>query len=231
MTRSIPLRRLKVHLPEVKADFSAARGQTPANLMRPSFAELLRAQPRLPNRRPSASFIKEEAAQTGAQLLIQKERVEPVDPEQSQITQPLSVIDTATEGTMGGAAHRLNDFQTPTEPQSSDPLEPLDIKEIDAVQADRRGHLITKYVAATVSNFCNDPAVQDGDGWTVRLALNEAILPSTTVHLSLSLHWLLLRFDCGEARSRQVIAQHRGTLQIALEEAIVPRREVSIDFD
>lgn len=228
MTQSIPLRRLKVHQPEVKADFSAVRGKTPANLMRPSFAELLRAPPRLPNRRPSSSFIKDQAAQTGAQLLIQEDRVEPIDPEQSHITQPLSAIDTATEDTMGGAAHRLNDFHTPTEPQSSDPL---DVEAIDAVQADQRGHLITKYVAATVSNFCNDPAVQDGDGWTVRLALNEAILPSTTVHLSLSLHWLLLRFDCGEARSRQVIAQHRGTLQIALEEAIVPRREVSIDFD
>jgi Type III secretion protein (HpaP) len=217
VTRSIPLQRLKVHLPAVNCASNAARSQAPKNLARPSFAELSRAAPRLPSR-----------GLTGAQQLIQGAQplidvAEPPDNKSSP-----SVIDTATASELDRDTHRLNELQTLVQLPSS---KPRDASEIEAAQADPRGHLIVNYVAATISNFCNDKDVQATDGWTVRLLLDESILTATTVYLSLSLHWLLLRFDCGDPESRQVIAQHRGTLQTALEEAIVPRREVSIDID
>ncbi len=228
VTRSIPLQRLKVHLPAVNCNSPAARGQIPKNLARPSFAELLRAAPRLPFRGSAVGFANENAALTSAEQLIQKAQplVDVTEPPYSKSS--ASVIDTATASELDRDTHRLNELQTPVQLPSS---KPGDASEIEAAQADPHGRLIIDYVAATICNFCNDKDVQATDGWTVRLSLDESILTSTTVHLNLSLHWLLLRFDCGDAQSRQVIAQHRGALQTALEEAIVPRREVSIDLD
>lgn len=227
MTRSIPLQRLKVHLPATICSSPVVRVQVQKKLARPSFAELLRAAPRLPFRRPAVGFANEDEAPTSAQQSIQG--VQPlIDVTEDPDGKSSSLIDTAADSDLGRDTHRLNELQTSVQPPSS---KPGDVSEIEATQVDPRGHLIVDYVAATISNFCNDKDVQATDGWTVRLLLDESILTSTTVHLSLSLHWLLLRFDCGDAQSRQIIAQHRDALQTALEEAIVPRREVSIDLD
>lgn len=228
MTRSIPLRQLKVHPPAVNGDLPAARGQTAKSLARPNFADLLRASVRPPYRRPAVGLANDNVALMSAQPLIQGAQVVTDVTEEHHNTLLLPVIDTATESVLGRGTHRFDDLQTPAKQSSS---KSVVASEVEAAQADPRGHGIISYVTATISNFCNDPEVQANDGWTVRLSLNETILPSTTLHLSLSRQWLLLRFECGDAQSRQVIAQHRDTLQTALEEAIAPRREVSIDLD
>lgn len=228
MTRSIPLQRLKVHLPAVNCGSPAARGQIQKNFVRPSFTELLRGAPRLPYRWPAVGFANKDTGLTSAQQLIQRAQPSVDVAEPAENKSPPPAIDTATASELSRDTHRLNESQTPVQLLSS---KPGNASEIEAAQADPNGRLIIDYVAATISNFCNDKDVQATDGWTVRLLLDESILASTTVHLSLSLHWIVLRFDCGDAQSRQVIAQHCGALQTALEEAIVPRREVSIDLD
>ena len=228
MTRSIPLQRLKVHLPAVNCGSLAGRGLVPKNLARPSFAELVRTAPRLPVRGSAVGFANQDAALTGVGQLIQgaQPSVDVAEPADNKSSLP--AIDTATASELSRDTYRLNELQTPAQLLSS---KPGNASEIEAAQADPNGRRVIEYVAATISNFCNDKDVQSTDGWTVRLLLDESILASTTVHLSLSLHWIVLRFDCGDAQSRQVIAQHCGALQTALEEAIVPRREVSIDLD
>jgi Type III secretion protein (HpaP) len=90
---------------------------------------------------------------------------------------------------------------------------------------------MVEYIATTVTRFCNDSAVRDGDGWQIRIALRADVLPATTLHLSLSPHWLLLRFETADERSRHLLSSHRETLESSLDKALVPRRDVSITCD
>jgi Type III secretion protein (HpaP) len=123
-----------------------------------------------------------------------------------------------------------DELQVPSAPASA--LAKLDsASEVREPEPAANGRAVVRYLASTVADFCNDPAVQASEGWRVRIALNEELLPSTLLHLSLSLHWLLLRFECGDERSKAAISAHREALQSALEEVVAPRREVSIDID
>jgi Type III secretion protein (HpaP) len=228
MTRSTSLQHLKVHVPAASGDIQTARGQAGKTLARPSFAELLRTTVRQPYRRPSGDPERIDAGPASDRPLLETDRITTDVIEESRTGLPLPMTDTTNEREQIQDKHRLNDMRAPIERPWS---KPVVADKISAIESDPHGHSIIEYVAATVRNFCNDPDVQANDGWTVRLSLNENILPSTTLHLSLSLHWLLLRFDCGDAQSRQVIAKHRDTLQTTLEETIAPKREVSIDFD
>jgi type III secretion control protein HpaP len=231
VNRSIPLRHLKVHPPAVNDGSPAARVLTARSLVRPSFVDLLRRPPRPPLRPPGSGLSSGDATSVSAPP--QPEAAPAVSAvsdvtELPHTTPSMTAPDPVTEWGGSLETDRLDDLAAAAK---RPPSKPVVASDITALQADPRGHHIVNYVAATVSNFCNDPAVRSSDGWAVRLALNSTILPATTLHLRLSLHWLLLRFDCGDAQSRQVIALHHGTLQSALEDALVPRREVSIDLD
>lgn len=108
----------------------------------------------------------------------------------------------------------------------------LATKPIPASQiSDPLDHQLIEYIATTVTRFCNESAVLDGDGWQIRIALRADILPATTLHLSLSPHWLLLRFETSDERSRHLLSVHQETLKTSLDVALVPRRDVSITCD
>jgi hypothetical protein len=92
-------------------------------------------------------------------------------------------------------------------------------------------HAIAQYLARTVIDFCNDRAVQGGDGWQVSMPLRADLLNATTLHLSLSRHWLLLRFVSHDERSRRLVLMHQKSLQTMLQETLEPCREVAITFD
>ena len=229
MTRSVPLRHLTVHPPADDGSPPAARSHAAKGPVRPGFAELLRASPRPAARRAGAAAPRADAPPTPE---APQGVIDAIDatPTIDAITAIDAQGDTtghetggATDSDPGPGADRFDRAQAATAPPGA--------SEVDAAQAAAPGNGIVRYLAATVTEFCNDPAVHAGDGWTVRLVLDENILPSTTLHLSLSLHWLLLRFDCGDAQSKEVISAHLGTLQGALQEAVVPRRDVLIDFD
>lgn len=92
-------------------------------------------------------------------------------------------------------------------------------------------HAIAHYLARTVLDFCNDGAVRGGDGWQVSMPLRGDLLPATTLHLSLSRHWLLLRFVSHDERARCLVLLHQKSLQTMLQETLEPKREVAITFD
>jgi hypothetical protein len=90
---------------------------------------------------------------------------------------------------------------------------------------------VARYIAQTVSRFCNDAAVKNDEGWQVRITLRPDILNLTTMNLSLSPHWLLIRFDIRDTQARGLVVRHQKSLETMLDESVVPRREVSITFD
>lgn len=86
-------------------------------------------------------------------------------------------------------------------------------------------------LADTVAHFCNDRAVTAGDSWQVQIELRPDLLPASTLVLSLSPHWLCLRFDIRDDGARHLVFTHRQALAEQLEGALVRRREISITFD
>ncbi len=88
-----------------------------------------------------------------------------------------------------------------------------------------------QYVAQAVSRFCNDPAVSQSDGWQVSLELDADVLRDTKLDVSLSRQWLVLRFRIGDEHTKSVVSQHQVLLEKLLDEAVVPKREISISID
>jgi type III secretion control protein HpaP len=90
---------------------------------------------------------------------------------------------------------------------------------------------VAQYLADTVARFCGDPAVARGEGWQVQLALDAELLRDTTLHLSLSPHWLTLRFVTQDKHARALVLDHQGVLEHLLEDAVVPRRDIAITVE
>ncbi len=93
------------------------------------------------------------------------------------------------------------------------------------------GRALVAYVSGRVAAFCNNPAVREADGWHIRIELSDSILASTTLHLKLTLHWLILRFECRDALARRLVLAHGPSLKEALEGLVSPRRDISLDVD
>jgi type III secretion control protein HpaP len=104
---------------------------------------------------------------------------------------------------------------------------------VAAVPEPTREHnlAVAQYLADTVARFCGDPAVARGEGWQVQLTLDAELLRDTTLHLSLSPHWLTLRFVTQDKRARALVLDHQGVLEQLLEDAVVPRREIAITVE
>jgi hypothetical protein len=86
-------------------------------------------------------------------------------------------------------------------------------------------------VAGTVTEFCNQRGVGGAEGWSVKLPLRPDILPSTTLELSLSSHWLALRFVTADASSRGLLCQHEQPLRDLLAQGLKSQREISITVE
>lgn len=93
------------------------------------------------------------------------------------------------------------------------------------------GKDVLDYLSYMVNEFCNNEAVLDGGEWRISIPLSNRILPATTLHLTLSSNWLILRFQCDDASAKRLISAHRKHLGKTLEAAVAPRREVSIEVD
>jgi hypothetical protein len=101
------------------------------------------------------------------------------------------------------------------------PLTPDDPRELN----------IAQYLAQTVSRFCNNQAVGGEEGWQVQITLRPDVLNLTTMHLSLTPHWLQIRFDIHDTQARGLVIRHQKSLETMLDSTVVPRREVSITFE
>lgn len=86
-------------------------------------------------------------------------------------------------------------------------------------------------VGLTIAGFCNDRAVNNGEMWTVQMALRADLVPDTTLHLSLSPHWLTLRFQAADAAALDLLSRGRETLEQVLENTLSRKRDIAITFD
>ena len=90
---------------------------------------------------------------------------------------------------------------------------------------------IIEHLATSVRDFCNDPTTQGREGWTVRLQLNPALLPRTSLEMDLTPQWLLLRFYARDPGSRELISQGTEQLQSTLSDVVNPKRDVLVSVE
>ena len=83
-------------------------------------------------------------------------------------------------------------------------------------------------MAASIATLCAraDPAIVN---WTVTIPMDPAVLPDTTLQLSLSQHWLALRFSTQSPRSHHLVCQYRPRLLEQLER--LPQLPHGIDIE
>ena len=83
-------------------------------------------------------------------------------------------------------------------------------------------------MAASIATLCAraDPAIVN---WTVTIPMDPAVLPDTTLQLSLSQHWLALRFSTQSPQSHHLVCQYRPRLLEQLER--LPQLPHGIDIE
>jgi len=91
-------------------------------------------------------------------------------------------------------------------------------------------HPMVASVAQTVARFCNEPAVDNSEGWSVRMPLRDDVLPSTTLDLTVSSCWLQLRFETSSDSARDLLFLHRAALSDLLATALNRQRDIAITF-
>lgn len=68
-------------------------------------------------------------------------------------------------------------------------------------------------LATEVTAFCANPAIGNAGNWEVQIPLDPAVLPDTTLYLSLSCFVLSLRFDTSSAETKQLLLNHSAMLE------------------
>lgn len=97
--------------------------------------------------------------------------------------------------------------------------------------ADAPWTALVRDVAQTVATFCNDRAVAQTGDWHVQMPLRADVVAGTMLHLSLSSHWLVLRFCSQDAKALALLSDGRRDLIDFLETSLSRKREISIGFD
>jgi hypothetical protein len=87
---------------------------------------------------------------------------------------------------------------------------------------------VAEYIAQTIAVFCSDNDAQSSNDWSIRIALREDILKSTTLHMALSRDSLKLRFEIHDPDANILISNEVDKLQSMLDLALMPQREVFI---
>jgi hypothetical protein len=86
-------------------------------------------------------------------------------------------------------------------------------------------------IAQTIAGFCNQRAVDDSEGWTVRMPLRPDVLEDTTLELTISSYWLQLRFLTPSTSTRQLISRHQDALRSLLSGLLNRQRDIAIVID
>jgi len=86
-------------------------------------------------------------------------------------------------------------------------------------------------IAQTIAGFCNERAVDDSEGWTVRMPLRPDVLEDTTLELTISSYWLQLRFLTPSTSTRQLISRHQDALRSLLSGLLNRQRDIAIVTD
>ncbi|MCA3780498.1 MAG: type III secretion system protein SctP [Burkholderia sp.] len=84
---------------------------------------------------------------------------------------------------------------------------------VDAVYRQQNRFIeLTAHIAREIAEFCANRTIAQSGSWDVCLPLDPAVLPDTTLYLSLSPLCLQLRFDTQDPSSRQLLWQHSRLL-------------------
>ena len=224
--RRVLFQSLEIHRPT--RPVAPTPGSAPQKL---GFADLLR-----PRRNPTAVAARRVAVPAFDGTL--KCTPDAVDAPRSE--------DSASDEEKGGdARHQMADViaEAPEAPPpwvrtlipTPDMLEPLLPAAARAVRLGgsslEQAHPLVASIALTVSRFCNEPAVDDSEGWRVRIPLRPEVLPDTTLELSVSSWWLQLRFETTDRNARDLLFAHREALARMLEIELRRKREVAISID
>jgi len=86
-------------------------------------------------------------------------------------------------------------------------------------------------IAHTIAGFCNERAVADSEGWSVRIALRPDVIESTTLEMTVSSHWLQLRFTTGSERSRRLLCEQEPELRRQLAASLDRQREIAVAIE
>ena len=92
-------------------------------------------------------------------------------------------------------------------------------------------HPVVASIAGTVARFCNEPAVDHSEGWSVRMPLRDDVLPGTTLDLTISSCWLQLRFETRSDSARDLLFVHRAALTDLLATALNRQRDIAITIE
>ncbi|MGS0891219.1 type III secretion system protein SctP [Burkholderia stagnalis] len=83
---------------------------------------------------------------------------------------------------------------------------------------EQRDHLgLLGVLSREIAAFCGDAAVASGGPWEAHVVLNDRILASTELHVSLSHFDLRLRFDTQDRDARQLLLAHGMALERELD--------------
>jgi type III secretion control protein HpaP len=86
-------------------------------------------------------------------------------------------------------------------------------------------------IAQTIAGFCNERAVDESEGWTVRMPLRPDVLEDTTLELTVSSYWLQLRFLTPSTSTHQLISRHQVALRSLLSGLLNRQRDIAIVID
>lgn len=82
---------------------------------------------------------------------------------------------------------------------------------------EQHNHLgLLDILSREIATFCSDPAIANSGHWEVHVTLNDQILASTELHVSLSYFDLQLRFDTQDREARQLLLTHSVALEYEL---------------
>jgi len=99
-----------------------------------------------------------------------------------------------------------------------------------ALRVDEPWRRMAHDVAHTIAAFCNDPAVNNSEGWSVQMELRPDVVANTTLHLTLSPHWLVLRFHARDPQSHDLLSKSQQDLIGILETSLERKRDIAISF-
>ncbi len=183
----------------------------------------------------SAGFFASLVGRLRAKMVF----AEPSANEQSEGTTTARTSDAMQEPPAAPMVHTQR--EAVVEPRQRDPRDHRDApRAIEAaagrgapptVSTANDAQRVVEHLVDSISDFCNDPSTQGREGWTVRLELNQSVLPQTELEMNLSPQWLLLRFSPRDARSRELVSAGSDSLQKSLMSVMNPQRDVAVSID
>jgi hypothetical protein len=193
--------------------------------------------------RPDPASARAPAAPSGFQAQLQRRPT--VKPQRAAASEPAGPPSPAALQAVDAEGHQHDQPSHDESPSddagdpewtsalmpTQDTLDRLLAEAIPAVDDRTPAPELLSSIAQTIAGFCNERAVDDSEGWTVRMPLRPDVLEDTTLELTVSSYWLQLRFLTSSASTRQLISRHQDDLCSLLRGLLRRQRDIAIEID